>query len=732
MQRFRDNILIMGSNGLIPYSGSSVAVYLAGTSTLASIYPNNDPAGAKENPFRAGDYGEIDFYAQNGRYDLLLTRQGYQSLRITDLQIWDPANSDFVTDVDVDGMIAGKADKTYVDAQLADKADADATALALSEKVNTLDLADDTDPAKGAGQVGYDGITVQGVLDEARPMQSYAAMRNYAGRSLGIRITTPKIAGIFQRDDSDTTSPDNGGVCIVDAIGRRWKREFFGDVWADWFGADNTGLTPSAAAINKALDFIGQQGYGEVRLSSGQYLIENTNPGASTWNDRRGIWIRDDNVVLRGVPGRTVLKLDDGANAHVIQVGSRTPGSVVVALRWGIHGIVVDGNRANQATPTPSDDHYGGIDVASGCSYGRASDLLLKQTAYYGMGMQNGDFVGCVLERIDTEDTGADGIDWKDEGRLNYGNSLRSVNVRRHGLLTTLVTAQAGVDLRGGVTVEDIAVEDYQDNSSAAVGVDGIRIIPATSGFNPKQPSSVSGFTCRAANATRTAGLRLADHMATADNGSTWGCANGMYVSQREPKVTNIALNNGTVGMRFLSGSGSTNADGGTLANITARGNAQAGVILDDADNNTFVNLVSKGNGIGVDVRSTSTGNTFIGGDISGNTTANLQDDGTSTTVIGVAGVRTRNVITSASIPVDVTGVQTVVIPHATAFAPGKSDVSLTLLRGTPVNDYQIGLLSVATVDASNVTCIVDVTTASAMAGATCNIRAEIVVKNKR
>lgn len=205
MQRFRDNILIMGSNGLIPYSGSSVAVYLAGTSTLASIYPNNDPAGAKENPFRAGDYGEIDFYAQNGRYDLLLTRQGYQSLRITDLQIWDPANSDFVTGVDVDGMIAGKADIAYVDQEVAGLIDdvtpaedktysSQKVSTDLAAKVNTVDLADDTDPENGAGQVGS-------ILDATGAVGHTQALINSATPSLWQFMTEAEIS------DSQTGTP---------------------------------------------------------------------------------------------------------------------------------------------------------------------------------------------------------------------------------------------------------------------------------------------------------------------------------------------------------------------------------------------------------------------------------------------------------------------------------------------------------------------------------------------
>lgn len=110
-----------------------------------------------------------------------------------------------------------------------------------------LDLMD-TAPGKGAALVGYDDGTVQAVLDDAKPMANYTALRAYTGRATGVRITQAGLAGFFQRDDSDTTSSDNGGTVIVDAAGRRWKRIFDGAVNVQWFGA-NQGVDSTAAFV---------------------------------------------------------------------------------------------------------------------------------------------------------------------------------------------------------------------------------------------------------------------------------------------------------------------------------------------------------------------------------------------------------------------------------------------------------------------------------------------------
>lgn len=85
-------------------------------------------------------------------------------------------------------------------------------------------------------------------------LADYTALRAYAGVSSSIRVTgflvsaAPSgIAGDFTRDDSDTTSTDNGGTIIVSSSGKRWKRVIGSCVMVDWFGTN-------AAAVQAAVD----------------------------------------------------------------------------------------------------------------------------------------------------------------------------------------------------------------------------------------------------------------------------------------------------------------------------------------------------------------------------------------------------------------------------------------------------------------------------------------------
>lgn len=60
--------------------------------------------------------------------------------------------------------------------------------------------------------------------------------------------------GVFLLDASDTTSSDNDGTILVDASGRRWKREFSGDINPIWFGVKFDGVTPCHAEWQKCID----------------------------------------------------------------------------------------------------------------------------------------------------------------------------------------------------------------------------------------------------------------------------------------------------------------------------------------------------------------------------------------------------------------------------------------------------------------------------------------------
>lgn len=88
---------------------------------------------------------------------------------------------------------------------------------------------------------------------------NYGSLRLYTGNGKSMTVTQvapSNISGVFFRDISDSTTADNGATVIVDALGRRWKRSFSGNINLEWFGAvKDTSSTDNVTALINALNY---------------------------------------------------------------------------------------------------------------------------------------------------------------------------------------------------------------------------------------------------------------------------------------------------------------------------------------------------------------------------------------------------------------------------------------------------------------------------------------------
>lgn len=90
MQKYFDSLL---SPVGAPLVSASVQVNLTGTATPASLFTDAVGSSPKANPVSTDLSGFFEFYAADGRYDLVITAPGYTGLTVSDILLEDPANA---------------------------------------------------------------------------------------------------------------------------------------------------------------------------------------------------------------------------------------------------------------------------------------------------------------------------------------------------------------------------------------------------------------------------------------------------------------------------------------------------------------------------------------------------------------------------------------------------------------------------------------------------------------
>lgn len=90
MQQYQNVIQDKFGNVIV---GASVAVYVYGTTTPATIYSGNGSGVLPSNTVTTNSLGEFAFYAANGRYSLSVSATNFVAENFTDFILFDPADS---------------------------------------------------------------------------------------------------------------------------------------------------------------------------------------------------------------------------------------------------------------------------------------------------------------------------------------------------------------------------------------------------------------------------------------------------------------------------------------------------------------------------------------------------------------------------------------------------------------------------------------------------------------
>lgn len=375
-------------------------------------------------------------------------------------------------------------------------------------------------PSTG-GAPAVAGRTALAALVTASPMAflvegGRSGAFRFDASNLATKVATDPMQGVYVALASDPTGASGA-----------WVRAFSGAVNVLWFGADNTGTVQAQNQIQAAIEYVFALGGGLVFVPVGTYLIGLTTltipttfmPVEKQYN--YGLFVRSG-VVLVG----------EGRASHLKRAVADPLVVVIAKDGYGtqIRNIRIDGNNTN--FPITGDTYGSGAGI--GIESTTVTDdretvvdtVFIDDTPGYGIGVEWGDHRGCTLRNIFIDGTGSDGIDIK---RMNSGSFLvysitvDNIHITNFGRSATDAATQAGLDLRGFVTVSNVHVNGVWGAQASA----GIRMQATGDTVIGANYVSVSNFFVdrdSGGQATTYGILNNGAEQASFENGSVRGC----------------------------------------------------------------------------------------------------------------------------------------------------------------------------------------------------------------
>lgn len=222
-----------------------------------------------------------------------------------------------------------------------------------------------------------------------------AALRSFAAATAVVLASVmgytsalqPAGAGDFRLDASDTTTADDGGMVIVDAAGRRWKRQatdmkpeyygalgFSGSMASYDYGIAPVGYVDDADAIQKANDYLDAKGGGVIDFE--RWHFANTPLTISYGVSLRGANKASCGIIKDSDTAATVTYYDSAAPGQVAIYPGSLPTSAKAVLilgkayangRWvgNITGLTIGSTLATAGDSESQKNEFGILSIGS-------------------------------------------------------------------------------------------------------------------------------------------------------------------------------------------------------------------------------------------------------------------------------------------------------------------------------------------------------------------------------
>ena len=181
-----------------------------------------------------------------------------------------------------------------------------------------------------------------------------------------------------------------------------------------------------------------------------------------------------DNVILCGQGwNSTTIQAYATNSAYTVIQWTKAPlvNGVTKVHGVGLHNICIDANYQGDFTPASYVRQTEGI-VGAGIEGLNIRNLKVKNCSHYGMGLQNGGYKGCSIDGYWSENTGADGIDIKDNGSVSRAFQISNAIILNFGQLDEPANPWAGVDVMSlAPQVSNVFVSDFGNKGQPGAAV---------------------------------------------------------------------------------------------------------------------------------------------------------------------------------------------------------------------------------------------------------------------
>lgn len=301
---------------------------------------------------------------------------------------------------------------------------------------------------------------------------NFAGLRLYEGAETTATVVAHTLfgdggGGVFSIKVGDTSTPDDNGLVIVDALNRRWWRNYnSAEIDARWFNVKFDGVTDDTAALTAWFTAVMASSHREGTAPAGVALVTAALPTINVPGVAiRGVGpsgnhdvgsVTGTTIKYTGAPGATMLTIapNTGASAQRL-AGNAFKGITLDCNGLAAKGLILKSCAYGEFDFTVYNPTSIGFELNVVSTLGEAKDTFRNRIRYTARCVESVDGIGMVLGGDTVANTCFNNFEYIDINHTN-GLAIRCDNSDNNNWFDTRAfcggSAVNSVEFRGGAT----------------------------------------------------------------------------------------------------------------------------------------------------------------------------------------------------------------------------------------------------------------------------------------